>query len=298
MILTNKHGLPDQLVKVVEATLYEPHPLGENRFSVTELIGPPLIRTLKAKYWSEITQDVSDFLWMLLGTAVDNILSGFDEGVVAQHKIELAVPINGKNVTVVGKPDVIRGDTIEDWKTTSVYSFMNNQVKPEWEAQLNTYSYLRDSENGFDNQKLIKHLTINAILRDFVGYKAIEKDYPDVAFKCMPVRLWSITERERYIKERLLDHINNPLRECTPEEKWQRETVYVLRKNGVKKAALASYPGSGGKQKFTSESDLLTIANGKGLTGGKYYIEKRLGECTRCKNYCAVKEMCKYAEEN
>lgn len=295
MILTNRYNLPDQLVKVVESKLYEPHPLGENRFSVTELIGPPLIRTLKAKYWNEITQDVSDFLWMLLGTAVDNILSDFDTDVVAQHKIELAIPTSGKGVIVVGKPDVIRGDTIEDWKCTSVYSFMNNDVKPEWTAQLNCYAYLRDAENVFGSQPLIKHLTINAILRDFVGYKAIERDYPDVAFKCMPVKLWSTDEQGKYIKERLLDHLNNPMRECTPEEKWQKETVYVLRKNGVKKAALASYPGSGGKQKFTSEADLLTIANGKGLTGGKYYVEKRLGECTRCRHYCPVKEMCKYA---
>ena len=71
MKITNKAGLPEAIVQAVRA---DPYDKGEARFSVTELIGPPIIRLLRQRHEDEVEEDAADRIWSLLGTAVHGVL--------------------------------------------------------------------------------------------------------------------------------------------------------------------------------------------------------------------------------
>lgn len=68
--LTNKNGLPQPIVDALKYDTYKVH----GNISVTTLIDAPQIRILKYKHRHEISEDVSDMLWALMGTVVHSIL--------------------------------------------------------------------------------------------------------------------------------------------------------------------------------------------------------------------------------
>lgn len=68
--LTNKKGLPQPLVDAIKYDTYKVH----GDLGVTTLIDSPQIRILKKKHSREITSDVSESLWMLMGTMCHSIL--------------------------------------------------------------------------------------------------------------------------------------------------------------------------------------------------------------------------------
>lgn len=69
-ILTNNYNLPQPLVDAVKADSYEV----SGDISTTTLISPPQVRMLKKQFGRDIEEDVSEYLWALLGTAVHGIL--------------------------------------------------------------------------------------------------------------------------------------------------------------------------------------------------------------------------------
>jgi len=276
MIVKNKYLLPDGLVEIVESQLHPPNP---DRFSVTHIIGPPLIRTLQIKHWNEIEVDVSDYLWMLLGSAVDKLISSAKKGsAIRQHRMEQK--IDGH--TIVGVADVINEDVLADWKCTSVWSFLNG-VKAEWEAQLNIYNYLLWLERKGNGNVPIRFLKIYAILRDWQAGKSYDKSYPQIPFQTEFVRQWTNEQQLQYIQSRLKDHIDNSERECTDDEKWRSKTTWAVKKEGRKSAMRV----------LDTEKDATEWQ----LHNGGDSIEERKGECKRCRLYCPVKSVCKYAKE-
>src|SRR5258706_69449 len=67
--VTNKHGLPDAIVRAV---LNDPYDRGDADFTVTQLLQPPQLARLTQA--NPIPEDVSDRIWALLGHAVHVIL--------------------------------------------------------------------------------------------------------------------------------------------------------------------------------------------------------------------------------
>ena len=63
--LTNVHGLPQAIVDAVTNDSYT----GGGDVSCTKLIDSPRVRVLSAKHHAEITVDISDQVWKLLGQA-------------------------------------------------------------------------------------------------------------------------------------------------------------------------------------------------------------------------------------
>jgi hypothetical protein len=68
---TNKGNFPEAIVKAIQNDSYSK---GNSDFSVTELISPPQLKKLQKLHSNELVKDVSENIWMLLGTAVHNIL--------------------------------------------------------------------------------------------------------------------------------------------------------------------------------------------------------------------------------
>jgi len=219
-------------------------------------------------------------LWLLLGKAIHYVLEHSGSEGQKEIKLEWPVEICSQKVTVVGVVDRICDGILEDYKITSVWSFMKG-VKIEWEQQLNVYAFLLKETKGVKVEKLF----INAILRDWQTGREYEKDYPPIPFQRMKVKLWTPTQARAFIIEKLRDHITNSMRECTPEEKWQKPDTFAVMKGTRKRAlrVLESY----------EEAVQWMKANGsKGLR-----IDVRPGSCVRCENYCIVNSFCPFWKE-
>lgn len=271
----NKYNLPPEIIN----SLGEWRPRILNRMSVTDLINPPLMRTLMIKYGDKIEQDVSEMLWAIRSNALHHWLQRFaGENTKTEFKIEK----DFDGITLVGILDLIRFDDkgiiIEDWKDSSVWSYLFG-VKPEWEKQLNVYATLAES---FFEQNVYS-LNINLFIKDWDKRKLREKDYPRIPFAVQNVKLWSKKERIDYIDAQLKDHKLNPERECSAEEKWEKPTKYAVMKANQKRAVRV----------FDNEVEAgqYIIDNKK---KGKMDIVVRPGECTRCEYYCPVRDYCKY----
>lgn len=280
MRLTNNYNLPEGLVQVVEKQL---HPPKIDRFSVTHLTGPPLIRTLQLEQWDNIETDVSEYLWLLLGTGVDTVLSNTNtKDNIVQHKMEEVV--DGK--CIVGIADVVNNSIIDDYKCTSVYSYLLGE-KPEWTAQLNSYAYLLILERkrlGISTP--VSLLRIQAILRDWQKSKVWERNYPPIAFQVINLDLWSFEQQEEYIRSRLQDHIENSHRECTPTEKWQSgDTFAVMKEN--RKSALRVLDSEDEARQWCDDNNY----------GYSVTIVKRPGQRKRCELYCCLRSICPYKKE-
>jgi len=279
MKITNKHNLPDELVR---ACAVGERINTQDRISATELIGSPRVRQLKIRYGDKLEQDATDLLWALLGRGVHAVIE-HHEGKNSIAESRLAFEIDG--ITVSGQSDLyhdIAGGTVEDWKTTSVYAFLLGD-KPEWEQQLNIYAWLW-RKTGFP----VQHLRINAILRDWSkGKSKSQADYPDCPFKTIEIPVWPQEKCEDYVMERLVLHSSarylpdDDLPECTPAEKWQKPTTYAVMKKGNKRA--------------TKVCDTKLEADSVAFGDKNLSVVERPGGCTKCEDFCPVKSMCKYA---
>lgn len=268
MKTTNKFNLPQPIFNAVDRT--QDDPTSDDWISVTTLIAPPLVRYLSKKYWNVLEEDASENLWALLGTAIHKVLQeNANEDIEVEKKIRLTLP-NGWTLT--GVVDVFNKTEhlIEDYKVTSVWSFLLGD-KQEWENQLNVYAYMLRLQ-GYTIDKL----RINAILRDWQKSK-VGDDYPQIPFISKEIPLWTFEEQEKYVMERI-KLFEGEARECTDEEKWKRGGEVALMQKGRKKAL-----------KLYSEEEIKNIQ-----ISDNQYFEKREVEYLRCKEYCRVRTVCPY----
>ena len=274
MKITNNYDLPAPLVSAILNDTYEK--LGD--ISVTRLIGAPRKHQLELRHDAEVVQDATDFLWSLLGQSIHEIFKRSDrDGKDYLTEQRLTAACGGWVIS--GQPDLVTADgVVQDWKVTSVYSFLLGD-KPEWETQLNCYAWLLQ-ENGYK----VSALQIVGILRDWMQSKAGEGNYPPVPFLLKDIPLWSKAARQRYVEERVaihqfaVDAPDDELPECTDEERWARPTTWAVKKKGNKKAARV----------LASEAEAMTwIAGASG-----FEIEERPGRNIRCEEYCAAAPFC------
>jgi hypothetical protein len=284
--LTNKFNLPQTFVNVLKRPTYSK---GRANISATGLINSPKIVALTAKHHDELEEDVADMVWSLFGSAVHAVL---EHGKDDTHLIEERVHIEIDGWHISGAIDLqIKNDnstvSIRDYKTTSAWAVMNEKI--EWEQQLNIYGYLIEKVKGTP----IKDLGIVAIIRDWSRRDAASREgYPEAPIKELPIKLWSMEEREQFILDRISKHsacefameTGEPLPDCTPEEMWEKPAVFAVRKTGGVRA----------KSLHESEEEAKQAAEklGKG-----YEVEVRPGERSRCANFCSVNTYCQQWQE-
>ena len=279
MKITNNHNLPEAYFNAVNNS----YPPKAKRLSVTTLIGPPLIPRLLLKHWDSLQSDAVDKLWMLLGTAVDSVLTqNAPPEWITQEKLE--IPVDG--VVVVGKLDYFIPETGElgDWKCTSAWSYIFGG-RAEWEKQLNCYAWMQRKKG-----REVKSLKAQRIFRDFQQRKATEPDYPSLPIMSLDIPLWSFERQEQYIQDQVEYHTQSKDPHCSAEDKWEKPTVFAIMKKGKKSAEKVTYYDNGEKKSITTQEkaeELMAKIDKPNL-----YIEKRLGECTRCKSYCSVRDVC------
>lgn len=286
MKLTNRHNLPETIVNVIKRPTYSK---GKANMSVTELLNSPRIVQLKRKHWDDLTEDASDMVWSIFGTAIHGVLEhGKDDHHVVEERIHAT--IGGMSVSGAMDLQEIEEDGIilSDYKTTSAWAVMNE--KQDWHNQLNTYAYLVE----LVKKAPVKKLQIVAIIRDWSRRDAANRDgYPQAPITVIDIPLWPFADREQFIKARIDKHewalfdmeTGDEPPECAPDEMWEKPTTYALKKDGNIRAKSVH-------ENRPAAEDALQIAEAKAKKGEKFLIEVREGGRTRCESFCQVSEFC------
>lgn len=284
MKITNKAGLPEALVKAVSN---DPYVKADDDISVTQLIDSPQIRKLKKERGSEIEEDVSDRVWVLLGQSTHTILERANlSGLVEQR---LFATFDG--IVVSGQFDHLENGILTDYKLTSVWAVIYGKV--EWEYQLNVLAALCRANN-----LVVNKLQVVAILRDWQRSKAGKDDnYPSLQVVTIPIPLWTENQAQNYIQTRLAFHFANDNPICTNEERWYRGEKWAVMKKG-RKTALRLLDNEmtaciwAIENGFAEPDKVNTTELYKGIS-----IEHRPGTYNRCKNYCSVNKWCPQYQE-
>jgi hypothetical protein len=285
MRVTNNYGLPETITNVLARPQYSK---GKANLSVTELMSSPRIVQLKRKHWEELTEDASEMVWSLFGTAIHNILEhGKDEHHIVEERVFIVVD----GFTISGAIDLQEvyedGTELSDYKTTSAYSVVNQKI--DWEYQLNCYAYLLHKAKGVT----IKKLQIVAIVRDWARRDTVREGYPKAPIVVIDIPLWPVERQEAYIKQRIhlqesafFDiEVGSEVAECTPEEMWEKPEYFAVKKDGGVRAKSVH-------EKREDAERALAQANEKAKKGETFLIEHRPGARTRCEGFCQVAAFC------
>ena len=275
------------------------HGKDAKKISATELCDSPLRRILKLKYWDSVTVDYSDYLWALLGSAVHFVLSlNKQSEVLTEH----GCSIEGSNGYVLTmRPDRVntKTKTLEDYKITSIWTFIHKKHEKEWEEQLNVYR-LGLALKGIE----VNHAYINAILRDHSKIKYIQefargnREYPEIPFKKVPVKLWTFDVAKSFLNNRFILHTKTPMDEtkcepCTARERWYHISQYAVMKEGAKRST-KNFDIPNMDEAPAVLKEVKKYMAEKGYSEPKYTIETRDEESTRCKYYCDFTNFCPY----
>lgn len=276
MKLTNKFNLPQPIVAAVAR---DPYTKGDAHISVTGLIGPARKRMLEIVHADEITEDVADRIWSLIGQIGHGILERAD--VEAMTEERFFIERHGWRISGQFDRLVLVTGVLQDYKFTTSYS-VKEGAKDEWVAQENIYKLLLET-HGYTVNKL----QVVAILRDWQKRQAKSSAlYPQLPVAVIDLPIWSRDQTEAYITQRLAAHANaqHVLPECTPQERWARPDTFAVMKAGNTKATSTHLSAD----EAHAAIDALRRA-GKAAT---YSVERRPGENKRCDDYCPAASHC------
>ena len=272
MKVTNKLNLPEPFKSLVTKEIKE---LVENRYSVTELLLPTREIILKRRYNHLLSEDVSDMVHTLFGSALHKLMEDADEG-ETEVKFEYQL---GKH-TLVGKVDKIEDDTIIDYKTCKVNKITKENFSDDYHQGM-IYAYLRFMLHDIKTKKL--------------KFYNLMKDWSKVHFgsnyPSSPIYIWeyNITDSdyfyiESFIQKKLeeIDKGFVDLPSCSEEDRWYTGTKFaVYKKEGDKRA----------DKVFDSEQEAKDYIDNK--LNGVGIINVRPGEDLKCNYYCLCSKLCK-----
>ena len=182
--------------------------------------------------------------------------------------------------TVSGKFDFVENGMVEDFKTTSTFTFMNGKNDEKYRLQLSIYRWL--------NPKMITddRGAIQFIFTDWSAIKAqSDPKYPQSRIQRKYFDLLSLTETSNYITKKIRDiefYFNteeSSIPECSDEDLWRSDPVFKYYKDPTKTARST--------KNFDNKQDAYThLAIMKVGT----VIEKP-GSVTSCR-YCSAFSLC------
>lgn len=224
MKITNKFNLPESIVRAMKNDKYDK---GNADFSVTGLLKPARAAALEGLHEDEISEDVSDRIFALLGQATHSVLERSARPEIDLVEKRYFATFNG--YVLSGQIDLLERDSgvLSDFKVTKAYPFTNKGGKgrkPDWDAQLNMQLELL-RQNGLDAKKL----QIIGILRDWDErctdpYNKLKymTGYPEAEIAAVEVPIWDRVKSQKFIEERIKVHVsareNLPL--CSSSETW------------------------------------------------------------------------------
>jgi len=277
--ITNEANIPDVIVKAIEG---DPYSRGESDISVTELIAPPRIISLRRKHKDQISVEAIDLVWSLYGRVMHNILEQAGESVqdvITEER--LFTEQNGW--TVSGSFDALAMSSkgkdayaITDYKFVTAWRFVDGMPE-EMIQQLNLYAELL-RRHGYE----VRELFLVALYRDWSKNRAKgNSSYPQKAVEVHEVPLWDQKRTTAFMEKRIGMHkqAQESLPKCTRKERWTNppQPQWALMKDGRKSAI-----------KLYNDADEAERAK----TSNDNYVVFRAGTDVRCENYCDVAQFC------
>ena len=280
MRYTNKHNLPEALVKAVQG-----HDHRHGTFSVTQLQKGATEIALGMVYGDKLEMDIADAVNMMLGTAVHKLFEEQEtENVLNEHYMEATV---FAGFTVSGTADSIdlATEQITDYKTCSTWKVLFKDFD-DWRGQIKGYLWLWYNETG----KLWHKGRIIAILKDWSATEAErDRNYPQspvfpISFEYTDEEIFGVPE---VWTEKIIEVCKKVASQdfgcCSEKERWAKPTKYALMRQG-RKTALKLYD---------EEADCLEAVDSD---RDNLYMEIREGEDTKCVKYCVAGKcgLCEY----
>jgi len=303
MKITNRNNLPEVFERYSQRN---PYVMGEADYSVTTLIDSPRINHLRGAHRSDLTEDVSDQIMSLLGTAVHSIL---EAGAGPMDIVEKRMFAKVSDKVITGQIDLMRplpdasGYILCDYKTTSGFSLLKEPLgKDSWHQQLNMYAEIA-RVNGFK----VKGLEVVAVIRDWSlsGVKRHPK-YPKAAVQVIDIPIWDQEKIIPYMNQRVEAHRAEDVPQCSSSERWERLGVYAVHTVATPGSAKAAAFGDGHISKralrlFETRRDADKFVcdeekKQKNMTK-EFTIVQRPSTQIRCESYCSVSEYCEQWKE-
>ena len=313
---TNKNNisLPLAVFLIHDNYKYDERP---NAISATGLIRP--IRQLvlsKQNPALEKTVDISDLVASRMGNAIhmgceeawtdpDNVkkalkLFGIAEDAMDDVRVNPPYVKPGQTPVYVeqrvekeiidfiisGKYDLVLDGTLNDFKSTSVWTYIFDSSAEAYTKQGSIYKWLSQDKITSD------YINIHYFFTDWSASKARadSKQYPQIRVLTKKYPLWSPEETENWIMNKLeaykslVDAPQEGLPECSDEELWASKTTYKYYKN----------PGK--LDRSTKNFNTMDEALIKKTADGDVGIIKTVpGEVKACR-YCPVVSICTQAE--
>jgi hypothetical protein len=289
----------------------------ENYVSATRLMRPlrHLVLPHRIPPEQRMQPDVSDYIATSLGKAVHDSIEkawknghreslkmlGYPDSVIDRIRInpeepeEGTIPIyleqrakrqvnvNGRVYTVGGKFDMVAEGIVQDYKSTSVWTWIYGGKDDDYRLQGSIYRWLNPDKITED------FIRINFLFTDWSAADArTNPKYPAqrVAYKDVP--LLSLEETEAWVVWKLTliqkywNTPENELPECTEEELWRSSPKFKYYSDPTKTSG-----------RSTRNFDTLIEANSfwKVDKGGKGIVITVPGEVKRC-NYCESFNVC------
>lgn len=188
-----------------------------------------------------------------------------------------------------GKFDIVTEGLLQDFKSTSTYSWVAGSRDDEHKMQGSIYRWIH---NDVITEDVIR---INYIFTDFVKYMAASNPkYPARRIMHKDIPLLSYERTEAWLNEKLQliekywDAPESEIPECTDEELWRTEPQFKYFSDPTK----VDVPGARSTKNF---DDMLSARQFMAEKGGKGAIKVVEGQVKRCE-YCAVASICKQRE--
>lgn len=282
MKITNNMKLPQPFVDAVNSD----YQYRDKRYSVTTLLKPTREIMLMRRHNEEISQDVSDMIWSIFGTAVHSVLENSTKG---KHLLkEKSLEVKVGDYTLSGRSDLYNTHsfTVIDYKVTSVWKYILKDFD-DYKKQGLMYVYML-RKLGYKARKAEFIL----ILKDWQKSKAkFDKTYPQLPVQKVK---FDFTDKDlEWIEQFIIDKFedikkaellaDDELEICSPDDRWNSGDKYAVMKNGRKTAMRVL--------------DSMEEAEKYKATNGGDYIETRKGEDKKCQEYCLCCEFCKHYKE-
>jgi hypothetical protein len=188
--------------------------------------------------------------------------------------------------TITGKFDFVGEGRVQDFKTTSVWSYMNQVNATKQPLQGSIYRWL--------DPKMITQdeMDIHHIFMDWQQWKAkSDPQYPPQRFKKQVFPLLSVHETGQFIEkkvnliEKYWDAPENELPLCEDEDLWRSEPEFKYYKNPAKTA------------RSTKNFDSMHDARLRFIEDGSVGLIKTVpGQVTACK-YCPAFAICSQKDQ-
>ena len=185
-----------------------------------------------------------------------------------------------------GKYDFIAEGMVEDFKSTSTFTWVNATKTDDYRLQGSIYRWL--------NPKIVTkdHMRIQFLFTDWNQGKAkADPAYPQSAVDKQMIPLLSLEETEQYIRNKLdlistyKDAPEEALPKCTDKELWRSDPIFKYFKNPEKRTRST--------KNFTDRNEAYTRL---AQDGGVGIVEEVPGKVVACK-YCPAFAICSQKDE-